>query len=151
MAAIRGADTKPEYIIRRGLHSRGFRYRLHDRKLPGRPDLVLPKFQAVIFVNGCFWHAHDCPLFQWPKTREDFWKAKIRGNAERDRKNAKSLIASGRRVATIWECALKGARKIPQIQVIDSLVEWIVSDKATLAIEGIEPINIDSTEQVVCQ
>lgn len=103
----------------------------------------MPKFHAVIFVNGCFWHAHDCPLFQLPKTREDFWKAKLRGNVERDRKNAKSLIATGWRVANVWECALKGARKVPQKQVIDSLVEWIVSEKVTLTIEGFEPSNVD--------
>ena len=101
MAAIRGADTKPELIIRRGLHARGFRYSLHNRKLPGRPDLVLPKYRAVIFINGCFWHGHGCPLFKWPKSREDFWREKINGNVERDGKNLQRLSAAGWRIATV--------------------------------------------------
>ncbi len=136
MAAIRGADTKPELVIRRGLHARGFRYRLHNRKLPGRPDLVLPRYRAVIFVNGCFWHGHDCPLFKWPKTREEFWRDKISGNVERDQKNQAELKASGWRVGIVWECALKGKRRLQPAHVLDHLSEWLEGDVAGCLIAG---------------
>ena len=98
MAGIRGKNTKPEMIIRRGLHARGFRYLLHDKRLPGKPDLVLPKHRAVIFVNGCFWHGHDCPLFKWPKTRKGFWRTKIARNRENDESAVIALRRSG------WRC-----------------------------------------------
>ncbi|WP_187430931.1 Very short patch repair protein [Roseobacter fucihabitans] len=136
MAAIRGADTKPEMIIRRGLHARGFRFRLHDRKLPGRPDLVLPKYGAVILVNGCFWHGHDCALFRWPKTREEFWREKIGGNIERDRKNRAALKSCDRRVAVIWECALKGKLRRDAGDIIDELTFWLSSGETELEIRG---------------
>jgi DNA mismatch endonuclease (patch repair protein) len=136
MAAIKGADTKPEMLIRRGLHALGYRYRLHDRKLPGRPDIVLPKHDAVIFVNGCFWHGHACPLFRWPATRQDFWRAKITGNIERDARNIDMLIVAGWRVATVWECALKGRGRLPSEAVIDSLAQWICSGDQRLELEG---------------
>lgn len=137
MAAIRGADTKPEILIRHGLHARGFRYRLHDRKLPGKPDIVLPKYRAVIFVNGCFWHGHDCPLFRWPATRQEFWRTKITGNIERDARNIDTLIGSGWRIAAVWECALKGRRKLQPEAVIDSLARWICSGDQRLTLEGL--------------
>ncbi|CAG0903564.1 unnamed protein product [Cyprideis torosa] len=108
MAAIRGKDTKPELVIRKGLHKAGFRYRLHDKKLPGKPDLVFPRYQAVLFINGCFWHLHDCHLFKWPKTRSEFWSDKIKKNVARDQVNIAQLKASGWRVGIIWECSLKG-------------------------------------------
>jgi DNA mismatch endonuclease, patch repair protein len=104
MSGIRGKDTRPEMIIRRGLHARGFRYRLHDRRLPGKPDLVFPKYRAVIFVHGCFWHGHNCPFFKWPKTREAFWRKKIEGNVARDRDAIAQLQMSGWRVKLVWEC-----------------------------------------------
>jgi len=136
MAAIRGKNTKPELIIRKGLHTRGFRYRLHDRTLPGRPDLVLPKYRAVIFINGCFWHGHDCNLFRWPSTREDFWGAKIGGNIERDSRNLEALKDAGWRTAVVWECALKGSSKLPPNKVIDSLSVWLSSDSTTTQVRG---------------
>lgn len=136
MAAIKGADTKPEMLIRRGLHALGYRYRLHERKLPGRPDIVLAKHDAVIFVNGCFWHGHACPLFRWPATRQDFWRAKITGNIERDARNIDILIVAGWRVATVWECALKGRGRLPSEAVIDSLAQWICSGDQRLELEG---------------
>jgi DNA mismatch endonuclease (patch repair protein) len=108
MSGIRGKDTKPEMIVRRGLHARGFRFRLHDKRLPGKPDLVFPKYHAVIFVHGCFWHGHGCHLFKWPKTREAFWREKIEGNQERDAEINQQLMRTGWRVIEIWECALKG-------------------------------------------
>ncbi|WP_170408925.1 very short patch repair endonuclease [Ruegeria arenilitoris] len=136
MAAIRGADTKPELFIRRGLHARGFRFRLHNRKLPGRPDLVLPRYQAVILINGCFWHGHECPLFKWPKTREEFWRNKIGGNVERDKRNQAALKVSGWRVGIVWECALKGKRRLQPAYVLDRLREWLEGDAADCMIEG---------------
>jgi len=113
MAAIRGKDTKPELMIRRGLHAKGFRYRLQGRGLPGRPDLVLPKYHAVIFVHGCFWHRHDCPMFRWPQTRREFWREKINGNARRDAEAIGFLLDVGWRVGIVWECALTGRGKRP--------------------------------------
>lgn len=140
MAAIRGADTKPEMIIRRGLHARGFRFRLHDRKLPGRPDLVFPRFAAVVFVNGCFWHGHDCALFKWPKTREEFWREKIEGNRRRDTRSAEMLLAAGWRVATVWECALKGPERLLGDDVIDRIATWLSSDRKETSFRGQETV-----------
>ncbi len=138
MSAIRGVDTRPEMQIRRGLHARGFRYRLHDHKLPGTPDIVLSKHHAVIFVNGCFWHGHGCPLFRWPATREEFWRAKITGNMERDPVNEAMPRPGGWRSATIWECPLKGRGKLPADAVIDSLSDWLCSDGQRLTLEGLK-------------
>lgn len=136
MAAIRGKDTKPELMIRRGLHAKGFRYRLQGRGLPGKPDLVLPKYRAVIFVHGCFWHRHDCPLFRWPQTRQDFWREKIEGNARRDTDVFNRLQSAGWRVGIVWECALKGRGKRPLPEVIDSLALWLSSDTKQFCVEG---------------
>lgn len=136
MAAIRGKDTKPELIIRRRLHAKGFRYRLHNRKLPGRPDLVLPKYNAVIFVNGCFWHGHDCHLFKWPGTREEFWREKISANVERDRASMHALHEEGWRVGVVWECALKGRGRLPLTDLIDSIASWLSSDRKEISFRG---------------
>lgn len=118
MSRIRGRDTAPELLIRHALHAEGFRYRLHDRKLPGRPDLVFPKYRAVIFVHGCFWHGHGCHLFKWPATRHAFWEAKISRNRERDEGAIRALRENGWRVLTIWECALKGSSRLPGADII---------------------------------
>lgn len=136
MAAIKGANTKPEMIIRRGLHARGFRFRLQDRKLPGRPDLVFAKYTAVIFVNGCFWHGHDCSLFKWPKTREEFWRNKIVGNRRRDEQAGEALLVAGWRIATVWECALKGRGRLPQGDLIDSIAMWLSSNRREASFQG---------------
>jgi DNA mismatch endonuclease (patch repair protein) len=110
MAGIGGKDTKPELALRRALHARGFRYRLHDKRLPGRPDIVLPKYRAVIFVHGCFWHRHaDCRYSATPKTRPEFCAEKFRGNVERDARNLCALQDAGWRTAVLWECALDPA------------------------------------------
>lgn len=106
MSRIRSQNTKPELWVRRLLHARGFRYRLHRKDLPGRPDLVLPKYDAVVFVQGCFWHAHHCQKGRIPDTRADFWQAKFEGNKKRDARNARALRAAGWRVFTVWECEL---------------------------------------------
>jgi DNA mismatch endonuclease (patch repair protein) len=111
MAGIGPKDTRPEMIIRRGLHALGRRYRLHVKNLPGRPDLVFSRRRAVIFIHGCFWHGHDCPLFRWPSTREEFWKAKISGNVRRDRRVRDELIGMGWRVLDVWECTFRGKRR----------------------------------------
>lgn len=140
MAAIRGKDTQPELLIRRSLHAHGFRYRLHDRKLPGRPDLVLPKYQTVLFVNGCFWHGHDCAMFRWPQTRPEFWRDKISGNISRDIRNEDALIALGWRVGVIWECALKGPERRPPGDVIDSLCSCFESSEIHFSVQG-QPVD----------
>ena len=106
MSAIKGRDTKPEMIVRRALHAAGFRFRLHRRDLPGRPDIVLPKYRTVIFVHGCFWHRHKCDKFVWPKTRAAFWREKIMGNVERDRRVRRELKRATWRVLVVWECSV---------------------------------------------
>jgi DNA mismatch endonuclease (patch repair protein) len=95
MSRVRGTDTKPELMLRRGLHARGLRFRLHRKELPGKPDLILPKWRAVIFVHGCFWHGHGCPMFKCPSTRMEFWQTKIARNQERDRLAVTALRAKG--------------------------------------------------------
>ncbi len=108
MAGIKGKDTRPELQIRSALHKAGFRFRLHDKKLPGSPDLVLPKYRAVIFVNGCFWHRHKgCRYATNPKTRAEFWKGKFMANVERDERKKEQLLDEGWRVFTIWECGVR--------------------------------------------
>ncbi|WP_100638953.1 very short patch repair endonuclease [Marinobacter salexigens] len=125
MSGIRGKNTKPELVIRQALHAKGFRYRLHRKDLAGRPDIVLPRYRAVIFVNGCFWHGHSCHLFKWPATRPDFWRAKIEANQARDRKNIDTLLGQGWRVFVLWECSIKGAAAKSFAPVIDDLSAWI--------------------------
>jgi DNA mismatch endonuclease (patch repair protein) len=127
MAGIRGRDTRPEMTVRRGLHALGYRYRLHDRSLPGRPDLVFGSRKAVIFVNGCFWHGHDCHLFRWPGTRQAFWRSKIAGNVGRDRRNLEALLDAGWRVAEVWECQLKGCERQEPEAVIRTLASFLES------------------------
>lgn len=107
MSHIRSTNTKPEEKVRKYLFSKGFRYRKNVRKLPGCPDIVLPKYHTVIFVNRCFWHKHDCPRFVWPSSNEDYWIPKITRNVERDLKNHQILREQGWRVVVVWECELK--------------------------------------------
>lgn len=129
MAAIRSKDTKPELLIRRGLHAMGFRYRLHDKKLPGRPDLVLPKWKAIIFINGCFWHGHeDCHIFKLPKTRSYFWEDKINKNRNRDDQNHKALLAQGWRILDVWECAIQGTNSLPLTLLLQEISVWLKSN-----------------------
>lgn len=110
MSQIKGKNTKPEEMVRKYLFAQGFRYRKNDKKLPGTPDIVLPKYKTVIFVNGCFWHGHrGCKYFVWPKSNPDFWKTKIETNISRDRKKTELLEEQGWIVIVIWECELKKA------------------------------------------
>jgi DNA mismatch endonuclease, patch repair protein len=105
MARIRTAHTKPEQVVRRWLHAQGFRFRLHSKKLPGTPDLILPRHRLAVFVHGCFWHNHPgCPRATLPKTRRDFWKKKLDRNATRDREAEQALVSLGWRVVIVWEC-----------------------------------------------
>lgn len=107
MSHIRSKNSKPEELVRKYLFSKGFRYRKNVKALPGCPDIVLPKYKTVIFVNGCFWHKHDCPRFVWPSSNEDYWRPKIMGNVERDKRSIAELQQLGWNVLTVWECELK--------------------------------------------
>lgn len=107
MSRIRSKDTKPEEIARKYLFAQGFRYRKNVRKLPGCPDIVLTKYKTVIFVQGCFWHMHDCGRFHWPASNQEYWKPKILRNVERDQINKEQLQSLGWKVLTVWECELK--------------------------------------------
>lgn len=138
MSKIQGTDTKPEMKIRKALHSLGYRYRLHDKNLPGKPDLKLTKYNALIFIHGCFWHCHDCHLFQWPQTREEFWKNKITNNNERDRRNENKLLGMGWRVLTIWECAIKGKYRMDFDVLITKVEEWVKSDSTSGKLSGLD-------------
>jgi DNA mismatch endonuclease (patch repair protein) len=110
---------------------------LHVRDLPGKPDLVFPRYKAVIFVHGCFWHHHDCHLFKWPATRENFWKAKINRNAANDARSSADLLKDGWRVAIVWECALKGKTRLDQKHAMRALADWVQSDQKTKTIRGL--------------
>lgn len=143
MRAIRHRDTKPELLVRKALHARGFRYRVNVKTLQGTPDIVLPKYRAAIFIHGCFWHGHSCRLFTLPKTNTMFWKNKIENNFKRDIISQGNLIAEGWRIAVVWECALKGPSRQPADTLIDQLSGWITSPQIQkieflgMAIEGV--------------
>lgn len=138
MSRIRGKNTKPEMVVRRGLHALGFRYRLHDTQLPGKPDLVLPKYRAVIFVHGCFWHGHDCVLFKWPSTRAEWWRAKIERTREKDAETIAALRESGWRVLEIWECSMKGPGKLLTGEPVERAADWLESKRKHDTIRGME-------------
>ncbi|MER9175300.1 DNA mismatch endonuclease Vsr [Mesorhizobium sp. M0955] len=127
MAGIGGKDTKPELVLRRALHTRGLRYRLHGKGILGKPDLVFPRFKAVIFVHGCFWHRHsECRFTTTPSTRPEFWQAKFAANVVRDHAVRVGLTEAGWRIATVWECAL---RKQEQVEAAaDRLGGWLRSE-----------------------
>jgi DNA mismatch endonuclease (patch repair protein) len=126
MSGIRDKNTSPEMIVRRFLHARGFRYRLHVRHLPGRPDLVFPKYQSVVMVHGCFWHQHrGCKDAVMPMSNRRFWKAKLDGNRARDKRNAAALTKNGWRWAVIWECALREGKGRKMPAVLESLARWL--------------------------
>ena len=127
MSRIRNKDTKPEELVRKYLFAPGFRYRKNDAKLPGKPDIVLPKYKTVIFVNGCFWHKHEgCKYFVWPKNNADFWKNKIESNVERDTRNCQLLVDLGWKVITVWECELKPNC---QIETLGRIVDFLCSNR----------------------
>lgn len=127
MSAIKNKNTKPELWLRKQLHSRGFRYRTNDKKLPGKPDIVLPRYHAVIFIHGCFWHMHSCPSFKTPKTRTKWWMEKLTRNKERDITSQKKLEQMGWKVLTVWECTMKGKGKEDLDALLDKVARWIIS------------------------
>lgn len=127
MAGIQGKNTSPELLIRKALHARGFRFRIHAKHLPGKPDLVLPKYNAAIFVHGCFWHGHDCRFFKVPQTRPEFWLEKIGKNRARDLVQIAALQDLGWRVLVVWECAVRSMKKQKTMLLIDLIGEWLVN------------------------
>lgn len=136
MSRIRGRDTGIEMVVRKALFARGFRYRVDDRRLPGRPDMVLRRYNAAVFVHGCYWHGHDCELFRLPSTNATFWQTKIDGNRERDRRNAAALAEAGWRVAVVWECALRGRGENAVLEVTDRLERWLIGQRPIVEILG---------------
>ena len=139
MAGIKGKDTKPELVLRRALHARGFRYRLHSKTVPGRPDLVFPKHHAIVFVHGCFWHRHEgCRYTTTPSTRPEFWQAKFDANVARDRSVQDQLLDAGWRVATVWECALR--RPEETALAANLLAAWLRSSAAEIQIGNADVI-----------
>ncbi|HVT85239.1 MAG TPA: DNA mismatch endonuclease Vsr [Chitinophagaceae bacterium] len=123
MSRIRAKDTKPEMLVRKFLHAQGFRYRLHDNKLPGKPDIVLPKYKTIIFIHGCFWHGHkNCKYFVVPKTRTQWWLNKINSNKANDERVVKALKKQGWNIITIWGCKLRTSKINP---TLNSLVQKI--------------------------
>ncbi|MDH2591534.1 very short patch repair endonuclease [Acinetobacter nosocomialis] len=129
MSNIKGRNTKPELLIRSLLHAQGFRFRIHRQDLPGKPDIVLPKYKAIIFIHGCFWHGHqNCRLFKLPASRTEFWEAKISKNQQNDLKAKELLLNSGWRICTIWECAIRRSKKDP-VALMDILTTWLLGSE----------------------
>lgn len=135
MAAIKGKDTKPELIVRKYLFSRGLRFRIQVRKLPGNPDIVLPKYKTVVFVNGCFWHGHEgCKYFRLPKSNVEFWREKIERNIERDRDTIQALLDLGWKVIRVWECELRN--KAYREEILNKIYHSITSaDRSGYSLE----------------
>jgi len=126
MSGIRSQNTNPELFLRKGLHSRGFRYRLHVKELPGKPDMVLPRYGAVIEVYGCFWHNHGCRYCKLPATNTGFWENKTKGNQARDRKNLDVLIKAGWRCLIVWECAIRKSQRSPkELDAVKLVARWL--------------------------
>jgi len=134
MSMIKGKNTKPEILVRKWLWRKGFRYRLHKKELPGKPDIVLSKYNAVLFVHGCFWHRHGCHLTAIPETRKEFWLSKLNGNVEREKRNFEKLLDKGWRIGVIWECILKGKTQFPE-EFGNQLIDWLYSDLPQISLE----------------
>jgi len=126
MSRVKSKNTVPELILRKGLFAKGLRYRLHEDKMPGKPDLVFPKYRAAIFVNGCYWHGHDCSHFRMPTSNVDYWTKKINRNRENDERNRYALIALGWRVMVVWECSIIG-KDANLNSILDSVADWLMS------------------------
>lgn len=140
MSGIRGKNTKPELVLRQALHARGLRFRLHSGRVHGKPDLLLPKYRAVVFVHGCFWHRHEgCRYNTVPATRTEFWLAKFEANVARDSAVRKQLFADGWRVATVWECALR--RPSDTASTTELLMAWLRSNEDHIEIGKIDARN----------
>lgn len=141
MSRIKGQNTKPEVVLRKALFSLGLRYRLHQKRLPGTPDLVFPKYRAVLFIHGCFWHGHACKLFVVPATNTVFWTQKIGGNRARDEHAIGALRTMGWRVMIVWECTLRGPDRLPLEQLALRIARWLT---ATAAIAELPPREADT-------
>lgn len=129
MSNIRSSNTKPELLIRSLLHLKGFRFRVNVRQLPGKPDIVLSRYRCVIFVNGCFWHGHNCSFFKWPKSNKSFWLNKINKNRSNDKKVVKRLLLDGWRVGVVWECIIRGKNISNGTRVAREFEKWVKSKK----------------------
>ncbi|MEE4959714.1 very short patch repair endonuclease [Pseudomonas alliivorans] len=150
MSGIRGKNTSPELLIRKALHSKGFRFRIHAKHLPGKPDLVLPKYNAAIFVHGCFWHGHNCRFFKTPATRPEFWIEKIGKNQARDLVQLAALQALGWRVLVIWECAVRSMKKQKTMLLIDVITDWLVNGSEYLQLdEAVLGAECSTTKSVI--
>ena len=136
MSRIRSKDTKPELLIRKAMHAAGYRFRIHRKDLPGNPDIVLPKYHAIIFINGCFWHGHDCHLYRLPKTNAEFWEKKIDKNRRNDRLSIEKLAQDSWRIMIIWECAIKGKMKLPLHDIVSFISDWLLSNSSQSEIKG---------------
>lgn len=133
MTKVSGKDTRPEILVRKILFASGFRFRLNDKRYPGKPDIVLPKYKVVVFIHGCFWHQHEgCSRSKRPETRKEFWDQKLDANIERDKRNIQQLRDMGWRVAVVWECAIKKKSAFEQTMI--SLESWIRSDEPEISI-----------------
>ena len=130
MANIKGRNTKPELVVRSALHGMGFRFSLHRKDLPGKPDIVLPKWNTVIFVHGCFWHCHQgCKYFQLPKSNIEFWRDKLEKNAQRDRQNIEMLLADGWSVGVIWECVIRDQTPLAILKQLSRIHAWTTRER----------------------
>jgi len=136
MGSVGQKNTGAELLLRKALHHDGLRYRLHDRSLPGSPDLVFPRFRAVVFVHGCYWHSHGCYRSTVPKSRNDFWIEKFHANRARDDRNVRLLLEDGWRVFTVWECALKGKTSKPVDAVAKTVRTWLESSRKRGEVAG---------------
>lgn len=136
MSGIKGANTRPELAIRKALHRRGFRYRLHVTGITGKPDIVLRSWRAVVFVHGCFWHGHNCRFFRLPQTRREFWSSKITRNRERDAEVRARLAKDGWRQLVVWECAIRGHGSEAIENIADSIARWLRIKSRNLEIRG---------------
>jgi DNA mismatch endonuclease, patch repair protein len=136
MASIHSKDTKPELIVRKKLHSLGYRYRLHYKKIIGKPDIVLPKYNAIILVNGCFWHGHDCHLYNPSIKRSQKWEDKIKKNKQRDKKNISIYKEQGWKTLVIWECAIQGKTKLSLDNLFKNIINWLLFENKNKQISG---------------
>ncbi len=136
MSGIRSRDTGIEISVRKALFAKGFRYRLNQKDLPGKPDMVFARHQAIVFVHGCFWHGHDCALFRLPATNREFWHVKIEGNRTRDARNLDALSKMGWRVAVVWECALRAKGEKALTKIANRLAGWLSSRKKLIEIRA---------------
>lgn len=153
MSHIRGKDTRPELLVRRYLYSHGYRYRLHERRLPGHPDIVMRRLHTVILVNGCFWHGHDdCKLFRLPRTRREFWETKINRNRQRDQQDREQLHQLGWNVITLWECQLKPAVREATLQslllTLSKIELQIMARRTNPSAVPVKPYSLDEERPV---